>query len=305
MFTQRDPPLSAGATGTRLREGAKINQSLSALGNVVNALTEKGRTHIPYRDSKLTRLLQDSLGGSAFMCMICCLSPASVNYAETLSTLRFADRYVLRLSAPRPALRAILFEHGRRRWLAVLNADSSQTDVGGIAFCMHATELRVSLICAQSQARRQRGARQRGSRSGAHCAAAHGKPSVEGARRVADGKADCSGASGRCRRGDGDHGSSDTRSSCGTRRSDCRSTSGCITRASRQGGQVLHHYVRHYVLCVRECSKRAGGITRGQVIVLQCCRRICAAHTFWFEHIGNWLSQLEEWWEQLHALLHA
>ena len=84
---------STGATGARLREGASINTSLSALGNVVNALTQKGkRGHIPYRDSKLTRLLQDSLGGNAFTLMMCNISPALVNAAETLSSLRFAQR---------------------------------------------------------------------------------------------------------------------------------------------------------------------------------------------------------------------
>lgn len=56
----------SGATGQRLEESKKINQSLSALGNVIAALTDpKGRTHIPYRDSKLTRILEDSLGGTS------------------------------------------------------------------------------------------------------------------------------------------------------------------------------------------------------------------------------------------------
>jgi len=83
---------AAGTTGDRLREGALINQSLSALGNVINALTEKNRPHVPYRDSKLTRLLQDSLGGNARTLMLACVSPASINRDETLSTLRFAER---------------------------------------------------------------------------------------------------------------------------------------------------------------------------------------------------------------------
>lgn len=85
---------STGATGDRLKEGAQINLSLSALGNVINALTEgsgKGR-HVPYRDSKLTRLLQDSLGGNSFTVMICNVSPAEINTEETLSSLRFAER---------------------------------------------------------------------------------------------------------------------------------------------------------------------------------------------------------------------
>merc|ERR1719207_195484 len=89
---------ATGATGERLKEGAQINLSLSALGNVINALTEPktrssgGKRHIPYRDSKLTRLLQDSLGGNSYTALICNVSPATSNADETLSTLRFADR---------------------------------------------------------------------------------------------------------------------------------------------------------------------------------------------------------------------
>eukprot|EP00747_Dinoflagellata_sp_TGD_P091079 gnl/TRDRNA2_/TRDRNA2_164934_c2_seq1.p1 gnl/TRDRNA2_/TRDRNA2_164934_c2~~gnl/TRDRNA2_/TRDRNA2_164934_c2_seq1.p1 ORF type:complete len:186 (+),score=24.78 gnl/TRDRNA2_/TRDRNA2_164934_c2_seq1:2-559(+) len=91
---------AANATGDRLREGVQINLALSALGNVIYSLTRltdpaspgKTRRHIPYRDSKLTRLLQDSLGGNAYTVMICNLSPAKTNADETLSTLRFAER---------------------------------------------------------------------------------------------------------------------------------------------------------------------------------------------------------------------
>ncbi|KAI9353705.1 P-loop containing nucleoside triphosphate hydrolase protein [Obelidium mucronatum] len=88
---------STGATGDRLKEGAQINQSLSALGNVISALTSptKGSSkpqHIPYRDSKLTYLLSDSLGGNALTLMITCCSPTAKNYSESLSTLRFAER---------------------------------------------------------------------------------------------------------------------------------------------------------------------------------------------------------------------
>ncbi|KAJ3207036.1 Kinesin-like protein kif3a [Dinochytrium kinnereticum] len=81
-----------GATGDRLKEATKINLSLSALGNVISALVDGKSSHIPYRDSKLTRLLQDSLGGNARTLMIATLSPASYNYDETLSTLRYANR---------------------------------------------------------------------------------------------------------------------------------------------------------------------------------------------------------------------
>merc|ERR1740138_1839582 len=84
------------ATGDRLKEGAMINKSLSALGHVIEKLAIKsgGKKNviIPYRDSKLTRLLQNALGGSAKTIMICALSPASSNFEETLSTLRYADR---------------------------------------------------------------------------------------------------------------------------------------------------------------------------------------------------------------------
>merc|ERR1711959_206287 len=87
-----------GASGDRLKEGAAINKSLSALGNVIEKLAEKSgdtkgkKIIVPYRDSKLTRLLQNALGGSSKTIMICALSPASSNYEETMSTLRYADR---------------------------------------------------------------------------------------------------------------------------------------------------------------------------------------------------------------------
>ena len=82
-----------GATGKRLDESKKINQSLSALGNVISALTDsKGRSHIPYRDSKLTRILEDSLGGNCITTVIAMVSPALEAFAESLSTLKFASR---------------------------------------------------------------------------------------------------------------------------------------------------------------------------------------------------------------------
>lgn len=82
-----------GATGVRLEESKKINQSLSALGNVIKALTEKkGRSHVPYRDSKLTRVLEDSLGGNCKTTMMCMISPALEAFAESLSTVKFANR---------------------------------------------------------------------------------------------------------------------------------------------------------------------------------------------------------------------
>ncbi|KAG5178023.1 P-loop containing nucleoside triphosphate hydrolase protein [Tribonema minus] len=82
-----------GASGDTLREGASINKSLMCLGNVITALSEgKKRGHIPYRDSTLTRLLQESLGGNARTLMIAAVSPADYNCDETLSTLRYAHR---------------------------------------------------------------------------------------------------------------------------------------------------------------------------------------------------------------------
>ncbi|XP_044740972.1 kinesin-like protein Klp68D [Chrysoperla carnea] len=80
-----------GATAERLKEASKINRALSALGNVISALAENS-PHIPYRDSKLTRLLQDSLGGNSKTIMIANISPSSYNYDESLTTLRYAHR---------------------------------------------------------------------------------------------------------------------------------------------------------------------------------------------------------------------
>lgn len=80
-----------GATDERLKEAQNINKSLLALGNVISALSEKKR-HIPYRDSKLTRLLQNCFGGNSFTSLILCCSSNSYNAGETLSTLRFGDR---------------------------------------------------------------------------------------------------------------------------------------------------------------------------------------------------------------------
>ncbi|KAJ6678387.1 KINESIN-LIKE PROTEIN KIN-4B [Salix viminalis] len=85
-----------GTGGLRLKEGIHINKGLLALGNVISALgDEKKRKegmHVPYRDSKLTRLLQDSLGGNSKTVMIACISPADINAEETLNTLKYANR---------------------------------------------------------------------------------------------------------------------------------------------------------------------------------------------------------------------
>jgi len=80
-----------GASAERLKEASKINLALSSLGNVISALAESS-PHVPYRDSKLTRLLQDSLGGNSKTIMIANIGPSNYNYNETLTTLRYASR---------------------------------------------------------------------------------------------------------------------------------------------------------------------------------------------------------------------
>ncbi|XP_022968712.1 kinesin-like protein KIN-1 isoform X4 [Cucurbita maxima] len=95
-----------GAEGRVLEEAKTINKSLSALGNVINALTcgPTGRgNHIPYRDSKLTRILQDALGGNSRTALLCCCSPSPTNSSESLSTLRFGARAKHIKTSPRVA----------------------------------------------------------------------------------------------------------------------------------------------------------------------------------------------------------
>eukprot|EP00927_Polykrikos_kofoidii_P046566 TRINITY_DN40767_c0_g1_i1.p1 TRINITY_DN40767_c0_g1~~TRINITY_DN40767_c0_g1_i1.p1 ORF type:complete len:1307 (-),score=299.52 TRINITY_DN40767_c0_g1_i1:215-3658(-) len=84
-----------GASGQTLKEGANINKSLSALGNVINALVDNAngkKVFVPFRNSKLTRVLQESLGGNSLTTMLAALSPAACNYEETVGTLRYANR---------------------------------------------------------------------------------------------------------------------------------------------------------------------------------------------------------------------
>lgn len=83
-----------GAVGDRAKEGISINQGLLSLGNVISALGDKTKrgTHVPYRDSKLTRLLQDSLGGNSRTLMIACISPSDRDFMETLNSLKYANR---------------------------------------------------------------------------------------------------------------------------------------------------------------------------------------------------------------------
>ena len=86
-----------GATGDRLKEGCAINKSLTVLGTCISVLADKAmgkdkKAVVPYRDSNLTRILQNALGGNSKTIMICAISPASMNYEESLGTLRYADR---------------------------------------------------------------------------------------------------------------------------------------------------------------------------------------------------------------------
>jgi kinesin family protein 1 len=113
---------STGATGARLKEGAEINRSLSTLGRVIAALADqstagKKKVQVPYRDSVLTWLLKDSLGGNSMTAMVAAISPADINYDETLSTLRYAD------SAKRIKNHAVVNEDPNARMIRELNEE--------------------------------------------------------------------------------------------------------------------------------------------------------------------------------------
>ncbi|KAF5019152.1 hypothetical protein F66182_8857 [Fusarium sp. NRRL 66182] len=126
---------STGATGARLKEGAEINRSLSTLGRVIAALADlstgakkkKGASQVPYRDSVLTWLLKDSLGGNSMTAMIAAVSPADINYDETLSTLRYAD------SAKRIKNHAVVNEDANARMIRELKEELSllRSKLGG------------------------------------------------------------------------------------------------------------------------------------------------------------------------------
>ncbi|KAK5126989.1 hypothetical protein LTR85_008348 [Meristemomyces frigidus] len=118
---------STGATGARLKEGAEINRSLSTLGRVIAALadmsTSKAKSkgmQVPYRDSVLTWLLKDSLGGNSLTAMIAAISPADINFEETLSTLRYAD------SAKRIKNHAVVNEDPNARMIRELKEELAQ-----------------------------------------------------------------------------------------------------------------------------------------------------------------------------------
>ncbi|KAM7193816.1 hypothetical protein V8F33_007605 [Rhypophila sp. PSN 637] len=127
---------STGATGARLKEGAEINRSLSTLGRVIAALADlstgkkkkgPGGGQVPYRDSVLTWLLKDSLGGNSMTAMIAAISPADINYDETLSTLRYAD------SAKRIKNHAVVNEDANARMIRELKEELSllRSKLGG------------------------------------------------------------------------------------------------------------------------------------------------------------------------------
>lgn len=127
---------STGATGARLKEGAEINRSLSTLGRVIAALADlatpgkkkkAGSNQVPYRDSVLTWLLKDSLGGNSMTAMIAAISPADINFDETLSTLRYAD------SAKRIKNHAVVNEDPNARMIRELKEELAnlRTKLGG------------------------------------------------------------------------------------------------------------------------------------------------------------------------------
>ncbi|PYI28714.1 kinesin family protein [Aspergillus indologenus CBS 114.80] len=127
---------STGATGARLKEGAEINRSLSTLGRVIAALADvasgkkKNASMVPYRDSILTWLLKDSLGGNSMTAMIAAISPADINFDETLSTLRYAD------SAKRIKNHAVVNEDPNARMIRELKEELAQLRAklgGGVA----------------------------------------------------------------------------------------------------------------------------------------------------------------------------
>lgn len=145
---------SSGAKGTRLKEGANINKSLTTLGKVISALAEmqsnkkRKSDFIPYRDSVLTWLLKENLGGNSRTAMIAALSPADINYEETLSTLRYADRakqircnaiinedpnakLIRELKAEVDRLRNLLFSQGLQELLD--NTINNNNSLGGVS----------------------------------------------------------------------------------------------------------------------------------------------------------------------------
>lgn len=113
-----------GASGDRLKEGCAINKSLTVLGTCISVLADKAmgkekKTVVPYRDSALTRILQNALGGNSKTIMICAISPANVNFEESLSTLRYADR------AKKIVNKAVINESAQDKLIRELKAENA------------------------------------------------------------------------------------------------------------------------------------------------------------------------------------
>ncbi|XP_071332023.1 kinesin-like protein KIF1B isoform X9 [Trachinotus anak] len=173
---------STGAKGTRLKEGANINKSLTTLGKVISALAEvdnctskskkkKKTDFIPYRDSVLTWLLRENLGGNSRTAMVAALSPADINYDETLSTLRYADRAknikcnaVINEDPNNKLVRELKDEVARLKELLraqglgdILDIDPMGDDCPGSGIkCDSAQSFRMQLLSSQTEAQSYR-----------------------------------------------------------------------------------------------------------------------------------------------------
>ncbi|XP_029994220.1 kinesin-like protein KIF1B isoform X22 [Sphaeramia orbicularis] len=173
---------STGAKGTRLKEGANINKSLTTLGKVISALAEvdnctskskkkKKSDFIPYRDSVLTWLLRENLGGNSRTAMVAALSPADINYDETLSTLRYADRAknikcnaVINEDPNNKLVRDLKDEVARLKELLraqglgdILDIDPMGDDYPGSGIkCDSAQSIRMALLSSQTEAQSYR-----------------------------------------------------------------------------------------------------------------------------------------------------
>ena len=148
-----------GSTGDRLKEATNINKSLLTLGNVISALVDGVSTHVPYRDSKLTKLLMDSLGGNTKTVMIANVGPADWNYDETISTLRYANRAKNIKNKPHineDPKDALLreFQEEILRLKAQLELQSGgQAGPGGIEYIPGQTQVVEKIVKVQDQAK--------------------------------------------------------------------------------------------------------------------------------------------------------
>ncbi|KAK3244702.1 hypothetical protein CYMTET_45698 [Cymbomonas tetramitiformis] len=142
------------ATGLTLTEAQNINNSLLSLGNVISALVTGG-SHVPYRNSKLTMILQDSLGGDAKALMVCNLAPSSVHASETLSSLQFAQKVsAVELRTPRRNLEDA--ESDKKKAMMKKSAALAE-DEGGVKRTGRATSERTSKAVPQSPTTSGRG----------------------------------------------------------------------------------------------------------------------------------------------------